>query len=539
MARRVHVIDLIAAGLLIFFLVTGVATLSDYGFTWDEALGNGFFGQRNLYYLRTLDVKYLDYKSDLKVLEGQPLDLSASPFRDQQPTVYPPVADTLAALTMQVFSYEFHWMNPVAAFHLSAVLLTSILLMGVYWWVSRHFDKYAALFSVFMIGFAPRFWGDMHVNIKDVPEAVFFSLTILCYAWWFEKRKWYLAVLSGVFFGLALGTKPNIVFAPIILILGLWSFPRVDQLKSLKSEVWPFLRAHLIMGASAVHVFWLSWPYLWGDPRRVMDYFTYFASQDSRIVEQVWHWQPFGIALAVLTISMLIALPIGLYFLIQKPGFRLHPHARLLVAWLLVPIIRISWPGMANFDGIRHYLEFLPAAGIIAGIGVGQLVELFIGKGIRGRLLSGLLIGGMLIETAVIYLEFHPFEFIYFNPLFGGLPGAAETFGENEATDYMCSSYQSGMQWLSENAPPQTQLYVPICGHVTAVSRGLWLRDDISLLSEDQFVSTSQEDYTRFVMFITRPGWYDEHTDRIFQDGELVYSRVVQGVPVLVIYRMP
>ena len=40
--------------LVLVFLVSGVLTLPQYGISWDEGLGNLFFGERYFYYLTSI-----------------------------------------------------------------------------------------------------------------------------------------------------------------------------------------------------------------------------------------------------------------------------------------------------------------------------------------------------------------------------------------------------------------------------------------------------------------------------------------------------
>ena len=62
------------------FLVVGILTMPEYGLTWDEALGNLFFGQRYFYYFTTFNQDYLDFsRSDLWI-HDRPLNLSLSVF---------------------------------------------------------------------------------------------------------------------------------------------------------------------------------------------------------------------------------------------------------------------------------------------------------------------------------------------------------------------------------------------------------------------------------------------------------------------------
>ncbi len=70
-----------------------------------------------------------------------------------------------------------------------------------------------------MLGTAPRFWGDMHFNVKDVPETIYFGATLMAYWVWHEAPTRKRALVAGLLMGCALAAKPNAVFIlPILLV---------------------------------------------------------------------------------------------------------------------------------------------------------------------------------------------------------------------------------------------------------------------------------------------------------------------------------
>ena len=75
-------------------VAAGWSVLGQYSVTWDEALGDLFFGERNLSFLTTLDAKYLDFDSNPYPAGHRP-DLMRSAFRTL-PWEYPPASATLA-----------------------------------------------------------------------------------------------------------------------------------------------------------------------------------------------------------------------------------------------------------------------------------------------------------------------------------------------------------------------------------------------------------------------------------------------------------
>ena len=58
----------------------------------------------------------------------------------------------------------------------------------------------------------------------------------------------------------------------------------------------------------------------------------------------------------------------------------------------------------------------------------------------------------------------HPFQIAYWNVLAGGTAGAYSS-GLPQAGDYWGMSYRLGLEWLNDNAPPDSALAVPVVEH--------------------------------------------------------------------------
>ncbi len=541
--NRIHIsgkISNIFVGIfVILFFCLGVSTLRIYGISWDEGLGNFFFGERYLFYLTTFQDKYLDFNADLSRLKDLPLDLYQSPFR-VYPYEFPPFADILSSASMHLFSYTLDWMDPVDAFHLFSVAITSIFLYTLYAFFSKRTGRLSALFAVLFLASFPRFWGDMHFNPKDIPVTVFIGFVIMAYLSWYERPKITQALLTGLLFGCAVAIKANAVFTPIILLLGIWPW-------NLKSETWKsnlnhlfrFLHHYAVMGLTAISVYFLSWPYLYADPMRVLDHVRYITTQGGRTGNSGWNWTPLLQVITTMPEVMLIFLLAGLFFIIHQLLQKDQPVLRLWLAWLIVPIIRISLPGMINFGGIRHFLEFIPAAALIAGYGAASLVDI-LSKGVPVRKLLLATGAALLIFANItwITIRFHPYQYIYYNSLIGGLPGAAERFGISEATDYWAVSYRQGLNWLNNHTMGKINLYVPIADWLVRLPQKTWLRPGIEIIDQAQAGDMLEQQQPFYVMIVNNPYFYDEIAEFAVEKMKPAYQITVDGSPILNIYQM-
>lgn len=532
--RRLKTIaDIIAILFILAFCLSGILTLTEYGMTWDEAYGNFFFGERYLHYFSSFDQSYLNFNDYLSMHKERPLDLYKSIFRDR-PYEFPALADTASAATMYLFSYGLGWMDPVDGFHLFTILLVSSFLFVNYFFVSKRLGIWIALFSVFFMGTFPRLWGDMHFNVKDVPEMVFFGLALLTYWYWFEKPSWTRAVMVGVAAGAALGVKANAIILPVIFVLGFWPINPKELWHHIKSQ---YLK-YIVMFVSGLITYFLSWPYIFTNPLNAQKYFSYIFHQGARAGSTTWNWQPLSLTTAVIPEVMLFCLIIGIIFSIRQIIKKEVTAYRLALMWLFIPILRISIPPSVNFDGIRHFLEFVPGAALVAGIGAAAIVKLFGKHNAKSAFYVGIILFLLIsINTGLIIKQFGPYQNIYFNTIYGGLPGGKIKFGPDEATDYWGSSYRKGIEWLNQNAEQDSLIYVPVAWHIIDLVEPIWLREDIGVIPWDRFSDASNEGKPVYIMFVTRPGFYDDVARDCVATQATVYDIRVQNVPILEVYK--
>lgn len=539
--RRQRLSSLLVAVGLAVFLGAGIATLPHYGLTWDEALGNLFFGQRYFYYFTSLNREYLDFEKADLAIHQRPLNLYASPFR-AQPWEFPPLADTLSAATMEVFGYRLGWLDPIDAFHMMKVVLVGLLLWVLYRFAAPRLGRLTALLAVLVLASYPRFWGDMHNNPKDIPQAVFFSLTVLAFCAWYQKPSVRQALLVGFLGGAAMAVKLNALFIPPLLALGLWPWqlswrPWILVVQHLRREI----HHYVLMAGSAVVLYIAVWPYLYADPiRRAYRHFAVIVSQGGRQWTTAWSWDPIVQTITAMPEVVLVLVVIGVLFAILHLRSRSSqsPILRLLLIWAALPIVRASIPGAVNFDGIRHFVEFVPAVALLAGYGGASLIQLA-GPHLRRRAIAALaLLGVMVWNIGGGLIRYHPYEPLYYNSLVGGLTGARMKYGFPEATDYWASSYRHGAAWLNANAPEGAFLYVPVAPWVVTVAAPIWLRTDIRVIHRHDLVPRLSSERAVYVMFITRRGWYDAIATYSERELKPVHQVDVDGLPIMKIYRL-
>jgi hypothetical protein len=84
------------------------------------------------------------------------------------------------------------------------------------------------------------------------------------------------------------------------------------------------------------------------------------------------------------------------------------------------------------FTGLRHFLFVVPPFAVLAGLGFDCLLTEIETHGRALAMAALAAIGAVLLWNAAILVELHPYQYLYYNPLVGGLEGASGLY----VTDY-------------------------------------------------------------------------------------------------------
>jgi hypothetical protein len=141
----------------------------------------------------------------------------------------------------------------------------------------------------------------------------------------------------------------------------------------------------------------------------------------------------------------------------------------LLSLIVLFPLAcQVIWQGPA-FTGLRHFLFLIPVLAVLSGIGLDKLIAALQARG-RAVVSGGLAImATCLLWDAATLVRLHPYEYLYYNSLVGGLEGASRRYD----LDYWFGSMPEAIHQLEAylrrtepgDANWQTQVYsVAVCG---------------------------------------------------------------------------
>ncbi|MCZ7649701.1 MAG: glycosyltransferase family 39 protein [Thermoanaerobaculia bacterium] len=354
----------LAAGLCAAaLLLLGFPALKGANVTWDAALGDLFFGQRYLSFFTSFDARYLDFAAD-PYPEGHQPDLSGSPFRSR-PWEYYPVANTLGAASSELLWRRLGWLDPFDGFQ--AVNLGFGLLLVATWlpFLARRLGLAAALAGTLLLLTAPRIAGDLLANPKDFPAMALFTAALAAFAAAWERGSVAGIAGSGALWGLALGTKANALFLPLVVLAAVAWGPRPEAWRGRGRTLVTALAAAALAGGAVLVA---SWPYLWADPAgRLGEHLAYLLGRH-RAMAPGSHAGALTALLWTTPLPFLLAVGLGVLPLARRlrAGDR---TARLLALWIGVVLARLHLPGAVNFDGVRHFLELFPPLAAVGGWG--------------------------------------------------------------------------------------------------------------------------------------------------------------------------
>ncbi len=549
---------LLPAALILGLLAFGIPALDQYNVTWDEALGDLFFGQRYVSFFTSFDPVYLDFRADPYPEDRRP-DLRLSPFRDR-PWEHYPVGATLGAASSTVLSRWLGWLDPYDGYHAANLLLASLLVWVFFRFLAARFGLLAATAALALLLTSPRVFCHLMANVKDFPLLVFYTLTVVAFfrAWEAGSARGLLA--AGALWGLALGTKANALFLPLVPLA-------VAALGGLP-EPWRGRRRRLFLtclgaGALGVLVMVAVWPYLWADPlARLAENLRFVVLRKGTtrpesfapVLQAILLTTPPAF-LALFAIGLVPAVKLALRRCKDAAGAPSGQRAALLLlVWIAAVLARYLVPQAVNYDGVRHFLELFPAMAAVAGLGVGWLARRLAAvvrrtsPSIPARRLRAAFLILMLAPGLWALLRTHPFQIAYWNVFAGGYAGARAA-DLPQACDYWGTSYRLGLRWLNENAPQDALVAVPVIEHAVRLVAPERLRDDLKLLPitipyapeipPERLERTRQAARSRplYVMFVERRDWMNELMRDCLERLEPEVEWQLEGEPVLAIYR--
>jgi len=455
--------------LFLGLLVLIGATFRDYGIAWDE---------------------------ELMVQYGRYLVAEA---RGEAPNSQ----DEAAVATSNVYLYggafdmfaawATGWLGQVTPFgqmelwHLVNALVGFLGMAGC-WLAARTLaGERAAFWAALLLAATPIYYGQIFFNPKDIPFAagyIWALFLLLGLMRGFSRFNWLYLIGFGVVTGLTIGIRMGgvilLLFLGLALIWNAWQFyrsqgtdPRLEKIQQAGDFYRPYWRIFLqrvvIPGLAAFVLAYLMmllfWP--WARQNPILHplqalfnegHFDWDFSVLYRGVYVMANALPgdyiFRYFIILLPEIFLLTLAIGSIFVViwlVKKRFRISydsfGFAGIVLLFLAtaLPII-IALVGRAVlYDGIRHLLFIIPPLACMAGAFVDTLLK-WLGN-IRQIYvtLATLALAAGVMTTVYQAARLHPYEYIYYNSLVGGLKGAYQEY----ETEYWGTAISEATRWLA------------------------------------------------------------------------------------------
>jgi hypothetical protein len=440
-------------------------TFPDYGITWDEPRHQRY-GELILEYYRSFgsDRSYLDY-FDLRT--------------------YGPAFDLLVAALQQV--------SPLPAYatrHLVTAVVGLLGLVGA-WRLARTLaGPRAGFLALVLLAAAPDWYGHLFANPKDLPFASAFvwALYGLVRAVRGLPRPaagtlFLLGLAAGV--AMAIRVAGGVLFAYAGVLLAAWALARTREAGGGQAAR-DTLRGGLALALAGM-LAWTTmvglWPWAQGHalshPLTALLTFSDFPFH-SRLLylgqivgsdDLPWHYLPVTLAVR-LPEPVLVGLVLAPLFVWRPGGW----DRRTALGWGavalagLVPVVHVLVARPTLYDGIRHLLFIVPPLTVIAA---GALDRAWSGLAwLPARAALGLALAGWLVTQSVTFVRVHPYQYIVYNGLAGGVAGAARNFD----LDYWGSSVRETTEALVREVVAREgagvtgrPLRVEVCGPVDSV----------------------------------------------------------------------
>ena len=532
------------------FFIVGLLTLPHYGINWDT-INHLPRGQAYLHYFLTGKKDYSDLPEYVQYWQKpESLGIDANIPKDKVSTRsyyqlnvadfkgfmesdgggHPPLSDILSSVFNRVFFGKLRLVNDIDSYRVYSIFLASSLIGLVFWWVASNYGLAAGFVSSLSLALYPLFWSESHFNNeKDIPETVFWSFMIFCFWKGFTTKKSWWILISGIFFGLALGTKFNVLFIPLVLapwLLFYW-FGKYSIRDNLRLIIAVF--AAIILG---IIILVGSWPYLWPDPiTRLISVLGYYKGIGLTQNVNLNTYALQGIITASPPVILFLS-SVGIIYSLTKTLREKNKTSLLFLLWLTVPIVRVTWPGTTIYGGIRQIMEYIPAMAILAGIGTFWILNTVKKKKFIYFFVIFVIAAGYLLSAIRLY-KIHPNENVYFNFLIGGLRGAKEKDTPFWGNSFG-AAYRQGIVWINENLPYGAK--IAYARELLPNIPMLWLRPDLALHNSFRSGYLKKGEYIIALVYqgVEKTSYFDRYLDRFLIP---IYEAKVDDVPILKIWK--
>jgi hypothetical protein len=149
------------------------------------------------------------------------------------------------------------------------------------------------------------------------------------------------------------------------------------------------------------------------------------------------------------------------------------------------------------YDGLRHFLFLLPIMAVLAAMSALEFWVSFDRILIKKTIIAFSVLGIFAVASHLARL--HPYEYVYFNELIGGLKGSEGRLDN----DYWGASYREAVEWLKKNEIKDSKRVYRIAGSGNSYQIFYFFSENMKwvdgLKGADYYLSTTRDDRQKAV----------------------------------------
>jgi hypothetical protein len=417
--------DLASMALFALLMALVFATLHDYAITNDEAVQQRYGEMIVAYYASGFIDRSLFHFDNL-YLYGGLFDVTAVLIQRLLPAIDPyTIRHVLCALT--------------GFGGIVATWATARLVAG----------PRAAAIAAFALAACGPWYGSIFNHTKDIPfAAAMMAATyfLLRASRGLPRPRWRDVIFFGIFLGCALGIRVlGLLLVGYVALAIFASGPRWrgnmhEAMEFFARSVTALLPAFLVGYVIMI----LAWPWAALSPlnpiRGLIDFgafhYRILTLLDGQVYDMgsVPRWYVPAYLLYKVPLIILTGAIVSVGFVLWRrdgmsaAGLRRRNETLLLVAIGVFPVLCQVIDRGPAFTGLRHFLFVVPVFGALAGIGFdAALSQMAAWRPWLSRT-AAFAIVAWLIWNAGMLVALHPYQYLFYNPLVGGLQGASGRF---------------------------------------------------------------------------------------------------------------
>jgi len=513
------------AVLIITFLIC-VATIGDYGITWDEPIYAKAAQLQNKWISNLVN----------EIINREPIESLSTPQIDRYwnyNTLHPSVTKLLMGVSQAICGSKI---LPVTAARLSIALVFALFVAVMFAVVSLQYGTWVAILSCLFFATMPRIFSHAHFASIDMYVAAMYFFTMVSFYKGLSRPIW--STVFGLLAGATVATKlSGIAIVPAVLIWAVFACRNRSTLIGL-------VRNTLFAVLLAPVVFVVLNPSVWPNISGRIQNWMYVSTH-----HYIWHkslvyflgdvqvlprWYPPFITL--ITTPPLVIL--GVAFCWKKLKKEIFQPKAGTFTYLMLSMVIASFviscaKNAPRYDGVRLFLSVFAPVSILAAVGYkdmfGYVSSLW--RSLQKPLFLYIIIPVLILPEIFALVKTYPFGLSYYNCFVGGISGAQKI--GFETTYWGDTLNPSVIKWINQNIPDGSRIGFCGLGRTTidAAQSELGLKRDIHFVETD----FSQLDFD-YALLNCRQGEFTASAWFLYREMQPVYAVRLGKTQLLEVY---